>query len=144
MNTIYIVERFVYHGRTSEGVIIEDVEPIGYFTGKKQVAKALAQCKRDGISRNNLRVLRYPLSFGNNQKEVYVLLYEYCTSPIDGISEYYYIFPPCKSEADCLRLRDTLLRNPEFSPSDEKEYYESEDGFRIQSYEINAYYPPEV
>jgi hypothetical protein len=84
-------------------------------------------------------VREYPLGYNGNQKYVYVLMYEFYFGSGDNKAEYYYIFPPKTTDADCNLLRERLSILPEYSKTTGKHYYDSSDGFRIVRYDINHF-----
>ena len=140
MNKIYLVEHFARKGRDVDGTLIEDVEIVGYFTNKKQVAAAMRQCARMGVPADTVRVVEYNVNFRNDQKYVYVLLYEYLEN--DGFEEesgeYYAYMAPCATEQACMVLRKQLALAPPYEKSPTKHYYDnSPDGFCILRYTIN-------
>ncbi len=139
MNKIYLVEQISRKGVTPEGVPIEDVETIGYFSNKKLVEKAKAKCSEAGIDERNVVVTELPLRFGSAQRYVFVLLYEYYLDT-DPKEEYYCTFLPRASEEECLMLRNRMALDPRYRKATGKHYYESSDGFRILRYPINQFY----
>ena len=141
MNKIYMVEYFDRWSAPISNVVVEDAEPVGYFSGKKQAEDAIKRCVLAHIPRNQLRVVEYPLSYSNAQTYVYVLMYEYYYEEESGKAEFYYTFPPCKSELECERKRLSLSDTLEYCKTPGKRFYESADGFRVARFAINAYRP---
>ena len=140
MNKIYLVEYYLRQNMDSADIPVEDAFPVGYFSGKKQVEKALRTINAY-VPKENVRVTEYPLTYGNAQQDVYVLMYEYYTTDTEGLSEYYYTFPPCTSQAVCETYRANLSATPKYAKTPSKQFYESADGFRILRYAINALQP---
>ena len=140
MNKIYMVEHYVQSGVDEDGTIIEDATIVGYFTNMKYVEEAKQQCFEKGIPEENIRVTEYPLRFSSSQRMMHVLIYEYYYMD-DGRQEYYYVFPPLATEAECVQLRQKLMRSPTFDWAPNKYYYESSTGFRIQRFVLNKIQP---
>lgn len=141
MNKIYLVEYYDRKSVSTSEVVVEDAEPVGYFSGKKQAEDAIKQCVSAHIPRKQLRMVEYPLRLSNAQTNVYVLMYEYYCEEEGGKAEYYYTFPPCKSEFDCEQLRLSLSDTLAYCKTPEKHFYESVDGFRVERFVLNECRP---
>ncbi len=141
MNKVYLVEYFENAGETDADVAVEDAQVIGYFTNKKAVDDAIQGCLAIRIPRENVRVVEYPLKYGNQQQSVYVLTYEYYTEGDNGREEFYYTFPPLASEEQCLALHRRIGQQEEYRATPDKHFYDSESGFTITRYALNRVQP---
>ena len=133
MKEVFLLEHYKRYGMDdNSGIVIEDSIIVGYFTTQQQLNQAVLRCKDCAIPKEELRVYTYPLDYGTNQKNVYVLMYEYTLLEQDGLFDYNYLFAPRTSAIECRQYKEALLQEDEYKPFIGKEYRGTADGFSIR------------
>lgn len=85
-----------------------------------------------------MSITQYELNLRKNQKNIYVISYEYSIKNRDKYTDYSYVFSPLESYKKCLLLIEDLKQNKKFSYNNKKIYLDDTDnGFYIEKVKID-------
>ena len=134
----YLVENIKYYYYDEEEQ--EDVEDrwfVGIFSTFEKSIKVKKMLETSEYV-DDIRITKYDVNCGNNQKYIYILIYEYSLLIDDIYHDYYYNFDPKSSEKECIELRNSLFKLDKYK-IDSKKIYDEETyfGFGIMKFEID-------
>ncbi len=133
LKKLYLVEEWkFYYKDPIDGEDVEDIRLIGYFTTMDKVLNAIKVCINHGVKKEEIRITEIEFE-AKNQKYVYILYYEYSIEGEEGFTDYYYNFEPLTNKKKCLQLKEKLLKDDFYKPTENKIFDDYTDrGFSIR------------
>lgn len=116
---------------------VEERYIIGYFSSEYYLNVAKKHCQEKGIKKDLLVVTDYYVNLRSNQKNIFLLNYEYSILRNNEYEDYYYYFEPCGTMRECMVLKERLLEESKYQADRNKIYNDSIDGFFIKKIKIN-------
>lgn len=134
------VEFFGYDDKDSED--IEDREIVGFFTSQQKLNNAQQELVKLGINAEYFKITDYDVELGYNQKNIYVLVYEYTIIKDELYEDYYYSFEPQSNKRKCKILQNKLIvSNSKFHHNENKIYgTDSDNGFYVRTLKLDCIY----
>ena len=138
VDKMYILELTEYFGFDEcDNEEIEDKKIIGYFLDENIFRYAVRLCKEKKKENEIIVIHECFFNHRKNQRNVYVLNYDYSILSDEGYTDYYEWFEPKSSYKECLKQKESLITLEKYKKDNNKIFFNTEDGFWIDKIEIN-------